>query len=133
MEPIEQIDSVLNHFVFHNSNFKGGLTVQELHTTINGTKEIITEDDLVIVMQKLLDDKLIADDPTPRTPVIHVAQYKITWDGKFKNQKGGYQGQATIEKSQKTISNLTYVIALGATIPALYYLIEIIKWFCICI
>jgi len=60
--------------------------------------------------------------------------YKITWEGLTILELGGYAYlhqdfvRSKQEKSQIVI--LTLILAAGAAIASLYYLFEIVKWYC---
>lgn len=67
-----------------------------------------------------------------------IANYRISWDGNFFFQVGGYEKDVEMdnqirraplrmEKLQRTLTCLTGILAVSATVASVYYIIEIVN------
>lgn len=95
------------------------------------------------IIQKLVDDGMLSEkDAFDLPPESRPEEYNITFKGRLWFEAGGYQGERnrlnaentrvnTVEKRQRAYESnmvlLTWILAIGTSIAALYYLLEIQK------
>lgn len=142
LKPIEKLDFVLN-YLSTNKSRKGGLSLVSI---LKDTQPIINDgDELLKVLEKLEKDGYIGFKermPLNKPPLIYF--YYATFSGEYLNSQGGYQElhrKENLEKTRlqdielkatvnrKTVTSLTWIIAVGTFVAALYYLLEILKYF----
>jgi hypothetical protein len=111
-----------------------------------------TENDVFLMLKKLVKDHFASMERVDITkpsfvtqPRVYEQRYRITFEGKlFLQLPGGYAAQRRLNANdetrlkklendqianQKTLNRLTYVIALGTAIPAIYYFIQLCELF----
>jgi hypothetical protein len=157
MTPIEQLDYILK-FMANDPSARGNVTDGQIEKEINPRRGdgyisiIISPGDIVKVLNKLVLDgyvhreipeagQFMSGAPIPSNKI---SRYSVTWEGKFFLGQGGYAGELK-EKTKKELeverrhladeiratqmTNLTYVLAAGTTVAALYYLAKGLLWF----
>lgn len=130
MTPIQKLDSVLDFFA-RGGFEKGGISLDTLLRLLDSKMDSALDmDELIKITNQLLADHYISENK--------YNQYQVTYRGIIFNDQKGYQGQmekahevralqqSQMETQQK-ITVLTRWIAVGTSIAALYYLIEIVK------
>lgn len=90
------------------------------------------------ILRKLIKDEYIKKTEYPlNVPII---SYEITYEGMLMDQLGGYRQkyldanriqdiELKAKVNRKTVTFLTWVIAIGTAVDALYYGIEVYKYF----
>ena len=142
---IKQIDGLLNYLY----SDRGNSSFESILSGLNAIEESkdIAGDELLRMLNKLIRDGFVHfedipagyDDPFTKAP-IKFRRYSISFDGKLFIEQGGYTQQAirrnaesirveTLERFQKATADrmtyLTIILAAGALIAALYYLVEL--------
>ncbi len=104
-----------------------------------------------LIIDKLIDDgyvkKYIISVVNLNTKdSVDTPHFEITFKGKMFIQEGGYEGHylklasesirlGKLDENQKSTNEnmvfLTRVVAFGTTVAAIYYLLEVLKYFCV--
>jgi hypothetical protein len=148
--PIQKLDDVLS-FMAAGGFEKGGLVFDQLLRLVNEKKASnLDGDELVKILDQLKDDKYIKSTVKREWRTFGAAMmaaeteieyFSVTYKGIIFNNLNGYSGKETEKhrfdlleiQHRKTESNLyraTVILAIGTSIAAIYYLIEIFKNAC---
>ena len=133
LTPIQKIDSVLN-FMLNDANDPAFVTFSEILDSIQ-LKFKCNQKELTEILHTLeIDGRIFTEESNG------VKLYKSTFDGRLFAADGGYQGKinrqnaentrlAKLEQSQKDyqiwMTWLTAILAVGTTIAALYYCVDL--------
>ena len=130
LTPLQKIDEVL-----HNISVRNELEiVTNTEKIYQSLGEIYPDQigimELIIIIRKLKKDGYIEELIFDEVP-----HYYKTFDGSLFREQGGYYKRNELENStlkmHKTTFFLTWILAIGTSVAALYYLSELlIKWFC---
>jgi hypothetical protein len=85
------------------------------------------------IIEKLIRDGLISTFVPHESPEFIKGRYYqyITFDGLLFIEDGGYSGKKRREEfNAKVLNRISWVVAFGALLSGLYYLIEILRLFC---
>ena len=121
LSTIEQLDKILNYSYDNNLMF----TEYDIKKYFENDKEmsLLGIGDIKLILDKLANDSYI-DNKTYGTD----RQYRITWNGKYFKENGGYIQQRKDIKAKKYRENLLNVImSLGTGFAGLYGLIYLLK------
>ncbi len=123
MKELKQLDDVLRLFLKTETRI---LSMGELHqkTTIGI--------DLAIMIKKLEKDGYI-EIAEGEIPQVLTIDYFLNYDGVIFISCGGYETKYLKDimaiETRKVVDRLTYAIALGSVVCAVYYILEILKFF----
>lgn len=133
MTSLEKLDAVLKSLEKHHSEkHHDFMAVLE---DLNKDKSGIDFGELTYILKKLHTDNFI---DIREVPVKGNAKpdeyYYINFNGRVFNEQKGYTNQKIQDRlsraNQKVLVWLTLIIAVGTLVAALYYGIEIWKYFC---
>ena len=131
MTTLERLDSMLQVFV--DNRFKQQIDLAYLYK--ESGKMGIEFGEVSDVLRKLLADGYLEmiESGTPNTDDYKVF-YKVSFNGLVFNEQKGYTNQRIQDHlsraNQKSLVFLTWVIALGTAVAAVYYGIEVWKFLC---
>jgi len=134
-----ELDYVL-HFLATSPYAKGLITEKDLTKHIS--TEIIQNERLLKILNKLIKDNFLKTEIRELNTGIE-SVYIITFDGLVYDELGGYNAtylennklKNILEqqnKNQEQIKYLTIIIAIGTGMAAIYYFLEIVKYFSKC-
>ena len=129
--PFDKIDSILSYIC--NADQPPYRTFGEVYKD-NGYENNSKE--LIEILLKLEKDKYVHTELNSE----NIKRYYSTFDGRMFLAKSAYKQQKLdeekeknqIKEIQKIQLYLTIILAIGAAVASVYYLIEIIKSFCHC-
>jgi len=145
LSPFERLDLVLNEI--HRYSNPDIELMHLVNAITNGNENSFYVDGIkgvISAVNKLDKDELVECRKSIQNDNIEYKYYKTTFKGELFIQDGGYIGKAKVlehEKNQLEILQLsqietqsklvmlTCIIAIGTFIAALYYLLEIWKYF----
>ena len=133
LTPIQKIDTVLKCLWENNSK---RLNLEEIATILNREKSGVDFGEINNILDKLYQDGKIKMEMTQEREYY----YRVTFEGSLFIEQGGYtQQQTERDYNAKLAANLrrlqyhtwwlTVVIAVGTTVAAVYYAIEVYKYF----
>ena len=132
--PIDNLDTVLNYFATGVRN-ESMVFTRQVYFDFKNEGSLISESALQVIINKLVKDEFVS--------LIHVyteKSFKITFEGLVFHQQGGYKQklvndnfiksqQDSNKKTQKILFWFTGIVAIGTLISAIYYCIEIWRFF----
>lgn len=123
LAPLQQLDLALESLSDHSDTW---LTLENVTSFVSLNSEDDAEFHVFDILQKLVKDEyakqFIIDGEEPR--------YAITFDGHYWLSTGGYIGNdKRIKSKENQLLFIQIVIAITGAIAAIYYVIEIYKYF----
>lgn len=133
---LEQIDFVLN-FLKSKQDLDASFSYMIIENHIKRTPELnITITILREILKKLVNDGYISEKITPGIqPIYNVSFEGLVFEGYVHENEANQKEQERLrilENRQLALSRrmnvLTLVVAIGTTVAAVYYLLEIVKY-----
>jgi len=136
---LEKLDTVLKCLEKHHS--EGHHTLISIQIFLDKEQPEVKWGETLYILKKLAKDGFI---DTKEIPIPHTASietyYNINFEGRILNEEKGYvsknnalQAISTMQQRQATLYEriywLTVAIAIGTTVAAIYYGVEILKNF----
>jgi len=130
--PIDSLDTVLNYFSRTQSQ---SMRCYQIWFDLEKEGLQLSEADVLLVIKKLAKDEFVS--------IIQVGArnfYRITFEGLVFQQQGGYKQklnkdtflkrqEESNKRTQRILFWFTGIVAVGTFIAAVYYVLEILKFF----